>query len=99
MKSKALWFAGILMVVAFTGGFYLSGCGSSKPSVTCCDTASLGYCVCYEGQTCESSEKMVNACPTYGNCCRDQSMSDFCTCWDLTCSKTTGASSQVGSCP
>jgi hypothetical protein len=99
MKSRAFWFAGILVAAAFAGGFYLSGCGSSKPSVTCCDNGPSGICTCFENQTCDSGEKMVNACPNYGNCCRYAQMSDYCMCWDVSCDETAGTSSKVGSCP
>ena len=99
MKSRAFWFAGILVAVASLGGFYLSGCGTSKPSSVCCDNSSLGMCTCYEAQTCGSGEKVVTSCPNYGYCCRDNQMSDFCTCWDLTCGETAGKSTTVGGCP
>jgi hypothetical protein len=99
MKKLTLCFAGIVAAATMLAGVYLSGCGSSKTSVTCCQQNNLDYCNCYEGKTCTSSEKQVSSCPHWTNCCRDVDMSDFCTCWDLTCSETAGQSSQVSSCP
>ncbi len=99
MKSRAFWFAGILVAAAFASGVHLSGCGSSKPSSICCDNGPLGMCTCFDNQTCDSGEKVVGACPNYGHCCRDNQSSDFCTCWDWTCSETASTSTAVGSCP
>jgi hypothetical protein len=69
------------------------------PKVVCCDDSGLKYCNCYEGKTCTTGEKQVSSCTNYGSCCQDQDMSDFCTCWDLTCSDTIGTSKQVSGCP
>jgi len=67
--------------------------------LVCCATPSISYCNCYEQKTCDSDEVQVSACPNYGHCCQDQAMSDFCTCWDLSCSDTFGTSYDVPGCP
>jgi hypothetical protein len=74
-------------------------CPDYAHQVVCCDDSGLKYCNCYESKSCTSGETEVSACPNYGQCCQDQDMADFCTCWDLTCSDTIGTSSQVSGCP
>jgi hypothetical protein len=74
---------------------------SSPPSGSsiCCTTPSISYCNCYDRKVCASDEVPVSSCPRYGHCCQNSTMSDFCTCWDLSCSETSGSSYEVSGCP
>jgi hypothetical protein len=100
-KVTNFLFASMLVGGAMLAGLYISGCGKSKKSssIVCCDSSSIDYCNCYEYKTCDSDEREVSSCPNYGNCCRDTDMSDFCTCWSLSCDETAGISSRVSGCP
>lgn len=75
-----------------------SGPDSSRNAV-CCATPSIGYCNCYDNKTCDSDDVRVSSCPSYAHCCQDIDITDFCTCWDLTCSETAGLSYEVPGCP
>jgi hypothetical protein len=71
----------------------------STVSTVCCDDPAMGYCNCYEDKACSIGEPEVPSCPSYGHCCQDLDMPDFCTCWNLPCSDTIGYSREASGCP
>jgi hypothetical protein len=76
--------------------------GSGDTSGTgriCCDNPGIGYCACYDRQTCISGETERASCPNYGYCCQDHQIKEHCTCWSLDCTQTAGPSTQVSRCP
>ena len=99
-RSSRVAVLGVVLALGVVFGSCSSDDGSANGyHVVCCDDSSEGLCMCYEGQVCLAVETRVDSCPDYGHNCRDVGESYFCTSWDLPCSETAGASTEVASCP